>query len=91
MRLKLLPAWTLVSACLLISAGAAAQSGPPASARQLQPLLEEMLAAANAHDTERFLAPYVHDSTLVMVFNGMLVVGRLGAGAAAQVVEWRAQ
>jgi ketosteroid isomerase-like protein len=75
MRLKLLPAWALACGCLLIGTGAAAQSGPPASARQLQPILDEMMIAANAHDTDRFLAPYVHDSTLVMVFNGMVVVG----------------
>jgi len=31
--------------------------------------------AANAHDTDRFLKTFVHDSTLVEVFNGDVTVG----------------
>lgn len=75
MRVKLLPACVIACGGLLLGPTAAAQSRPSAAERQLQPLLQEMLVAANAHDTDRFLAPYVHDSTLVMVFNGMVVVG----------------
>lgn len=75
MRVKLLPAGALVFGCLLIGTGAAAQAAPPGSARQVLPILDEMMVAANAHDTDRFLAPYIHDSTLVMVFNGMVVTG----------------
>jgi ketosteroid isomerase-like protein len=75
MRLTLLPAWALACGCSLIGSAVAAQSPAPAAVRQVQPLLEEMMVAANAHDTDRFLARYVHDSTLVMVFNGMIVVG----------------
>lgn len=76
MRLTLLPAWTLACGGLLIGTGAAAQSASPGSAGQLQSILDGMMVAANAHDTDRFLAPYLHDSTLVMVFNGMVVVDR---------------
>jgi uncharacterized protein (TIGR02246 family) len=70
----MLPACAIACGGLLAGRGAAAQSRSAAE-RQLQPLLEEMLVAANAHDTDRFLKPYVHDSTLVMVFNGMVIVG----------------
>jgi Calcium/calmodulin dependent protein kinase II Association. len=75
MRMRLLPSCAVVCGGLLLGRPAAAQSRPAAAERQLQPLLEEMLVAANAHDTDRFLKPYVHDSTLVMVFNGMVIVG----------------
>lgn len=75
MRSMLLPVWVVACGGLLLGPGAAAQSRPSAAERELQPLLQEMLVAANAHDTDLFLAPYVHDSTLVMVFNGMVVVG----------------
>jgi ketosteroid isomerase-like protein len=51
---------------------ARAQAGAQA---EIQPLLDEQLLAANAHDTDRFLAAYLHDSTLVLVFNGTITTG----------------
>jgi uncharacterized protein (TIGR02246 family) len=62
-------------ASLLIAGAAAAQSAPASPRRQVEPLLEAMMVAANAHDTDRFLASYLHDSTLVMVFNGAVISG----------------
>ncbi|MEO7042258.1 MAG: SgcJ/EcaC family oxidoreductase [Gemmatimonadaceae bacterium] len=44
-------------------------------ARQIQPLLDEMTVAANAHDTDRFLATYLHNPDLVFVFNGDVIKG----------------
>jgi ketosteroid isomerase-like protein len=41
----------------------------------LQPVLDDLLPAANAHDTDRFLASYLHDSTIVFVFNGVAATG----------------
>jgi hypothetical protein len=41
----------------------------------VQPLLDDLLPAANAHDTDRFLKGYVHDSTLVFVYNGVVTTG----------------
>jgi len=41
----------------------------------IRPLLDEMTVAANAHDTDRFLAPYLHQPELVFVFNGDVVTG----------------
>jgi ketosteroid isomerase-like protein len=52
-----------------------AQAPPPSVRREIQPLLDEEMAAANAHDTDRFLVTYVHDSTLVFVFNGVVTRG----------------
>lgn len=43
--------------------------------RQIQPLLDEMMLAANAHDTNRFLATYLHQPALVFVFNGVVTKG----------------
>ncbi len=57
------------------TAAARAQAAPGSPRRQIEPLLAEMTRAANAHDTDRFLATYLHDSTLVMVFNGSVVTG----------------
>jgi ketosteroid isomerase-like protein len=41
----------------------------------LQAVLDGLLPAANAHDTDRFLQSYLHDSSLVMIFNGHATVG----------------
>jgi uncharacterized protein (TIGR02246 family) len=49
-----------------------AQAGPQA---EIQPLLDEQLLAANAHDTDHFLATFLHDSTLTLVFNGVVTTG----------------
>ena len=66
--------WT--AALLALGAGgrARAQSAPSAEA-QIAPLLDSQVVAANAHDTDRFLRTFVHDSTLVQVFNGEVTVG----------------
>lgn len=65
----------LVVACLLFPGIVHAQSGSPQVQRQIEPLLDELMLAANAHDTDRFLAAYVHDSTLVFAFNGVVTTG----------------
>jgi uncharacterized protein (TIGR02246 family) len=43
--------------------------------RGLQPVLDDLLPAANAHDTDRFLASYLHDSTMVLVYNTAVTTG----------------
>jgi uncharacterized protein (TIGR02246 family) len=63
---------------LVVSAVGVAQVSPATARsvqRQIEPLMEETIAAANSHDTDRFLATYLHDSTLVFVFNGGVIVG----------------
>ncbi|MGH7670607.1 MAG: hypothetical protein ACRENQ_14070 [Gemmatimonadaceae bacterium] len=62
----------VVCGCLVAAQNAVARS---AAARAIRPLLAEQTAAANAHDTDRFLATYLHDTSLVLVFNGAVVVG----------------
>ena len=62
---------------------ARAQSGTSHVSRSVQqhvdqairPLLDEMTVAANAHDTDRFLATYLHQPALVFVFNGEVIRG----------------
>lgn len=62
--------------CVLLAGGGRAQSASSSpQQREIQPLLDEMMVAANAHDTDRFLATYLRDSTLVFVFNGVVTVG----------------
>ena len=57
--------FVVCSSCL-----ATALAEPPASVQeQLRPRLEEMLQAANAHDTERFMSVYVHRPSLAVPFD----------------------
>jgi ketosteroid isomerase-like protein len=49
---------------------------PPVSVKeQLQPLLAEMLLAANAHDTDRFMAAYAHNQMLIVTFDDTTIHG----------------
>jgi len=58
------------------SAAVAAVAAVAASVKQqIEPLLNELMLAANAHDTDRFLAAYLHGPTLVFVFNGIVTKG----------------
>ncbi|MDE2359715.1 MAG: nuclear transport factor 2 family protein [Betaproteobacteria bacterium] len=50
-------------------------SEPGAFQQQVEPLLAEMLASANAHDTDRHLASYARDSALIFVINGEIIRG----------------
>lgn len=47
----------------------------PSPQQQLEPIVREMATAANAHDTERFMAFYLHQPTLVFVINGEVIHG----------------
>lgn len=55
-------------ACVLV--GRPAFAAPPVQ-EQLQPLLDEMLQAANAHDTDRFMAVSLHEPSLVVTFDDL--------------------
>jgi ketosteroid isomerase-like protein len=44
-------------------------------ADQILPLLNEQFVAANAHDTDRFLATYDHSPELIFIANGQLIRG----------------
>ena len=56
--------------CALLGGTAGAQA--PAG---LQRILDDLLPAANAHDTDRFLASYSRDSTVTFVYNGQVTTG----------------
>ena len=43
--------------------------------QNIRPMLAEMEASANAHDTDRHLAAYWRDPALVFVFNGEITRG----------------
>ena len=64
----------LLLASLFLTGLARAESTSSA-ADQIIPLLDEQLLAANAHDTDRFLAMYVHNSELVFIANGQIIRG----------------
>jgi len=46
-----------------------------AARAQIRPLFREMLAAANAHDTDRHLAAYEHSPKLLFVVNDQVIHG----------------
>lgn len=45
------------------------------AAQQILPLLQEQALAADAHVTDRFLAAFLHDDSLIFVINGQLTRG----------------
>jgi ketosteroid isomerase-like protein len=57
---------------LLVPSMALAQSS---AEREVLPLIHEQRLAANAHDTDRFLATYLHAPTLVFVIDGRIIRG----------------
>lgn len=74
-------------ASLITHAAAGAQSASSAAQRAIQPLLDRTMQASNAHDTDAFLKYFLHDSTLVFVFNGTVVHG-FTALREAQIKAW---
>ncbi len=81
---------SVVCVCMVTPMGAGAQGDAVMSLsvqRQIEPLLSELTLAANAHDTDRFLATYLHDSTFVFVYNGVVVNG-FDAVRAQQLKAW---
>jgi len=50
-------------------------SEPGAFQQQVEPLLAEMEASANAHDTDRHMAAYSRDSALIFIINGEIIRG----------------
>lgn len=63
----------LLTVCMFVASHAAAEQ--PEASQQLQPLLDEMLLAANAHDTDRFMALYDNSPALVLTFDDTTLRG----------------
>jgi uncharacterized protein (TIGR02246 family) len=73
---------TLVACCVLLAAPTrdvgqmiTLQNASADVERALRPLLDELQAAAGAHDTDRFMAFYARRADLVAVFNGEEIHG----------------
>jgi ketosteroid isomerase-like protein len=75
--------------CLLVPALSRAQASSATEQsvqKQLEPLMAQMLAAANAHDTDRFMALYLRQPSFVFTFNGMIING--WEAARTQQLKW---
>lgn len=74
-------------ACVLMAlvSGTGAAQTPD---EQIQPLLDSMQLAANAHDTDRFLSSYLRGPDLVFVFNGAIIRG-WDALREQQLIWWK--
>lgn len=78
-----------VMVCLAASAGSACAQSVSSSAEQaIRPMMAKMLAAANAHDTDAFMAPMLRGPSLVFAFNGEVIHG-WDALHAQQLKWWR--
>ena len=78
-----------VAASLTAGHAALAQASASDSAavtNQIQPLIGEMVIAANAHDTDRYMQTLIHDQSALFVFNGAVIYG--WADIAAQQRKW---
>jgi hypothetical protein len=64
-----------VAASVLAAAAAPARAAPVTSKQAIRPILAQMMRAAAAHDTGRFMAPFLHASSLVFVFDGVFMHG----------------
>lgn len=76
-RFRELRAWHAGAiVCLWAMAGiVSAATDAPGAQQELQPQLDEMLAAANAHDTDRFMAVYARQPEPVLTFDDMTLRG----------------
>src|SRR5487761_1962623 len=57
------------------TSGGSVSSEPGAFQRQVEPMLAEVLASANAHDTDRHMAAYARDPALIFIINGEIIRG----------------
>ncbi|MEJ2215601.1 MAG: nuclear transport factor 2 family protein [Gemmatimonadota bacterium] len=94
-NIVLVPAFALALTLALGAAASPTPTGPaPAGPAltspphpRIQALIAAMEKAANAHDTDAFLKPFLHDSSLVFVINGEVIHG-WDALHAAQLKWW---
>lgn len=66
--------------------GVRAQAAPATPEQPIRSLMAKMLVAANAHDTDAFMAPMVHEPSLVFAINGEVIHG--WAALHAQQLKW---
>jgi ketosteroid isomerase-like protein len=80
--------WAAAGACLIALAGMGTAVAAPASHARIRSLMAAMDAAANLHDADAFLKPFVHGPQLVYVINGRVIRG-WDALHAQQLKWWR--
>jgi len=78
----------LASLSLMVLPVRAQSSNSAAIESQLKPLMDEQAAAANAHDTDRFLRTYLHAPQTIFIVNGETVRG-FDALHAQQLKWWK--
>lgn len=70
----------------LSTAGAHAAGAATAARQQILPIWNGMQEAANAHDTDRFMAPFVQSADLVFAIDGRVIRG--WDALRAQQLKW---
>lgn len=63
------------SVAVAASAAGPVRAATPAAEGSIRPIMAQMLQAAKAHDTGRFMAPFLHSPSLVFIIDGMLITG----------------
>jgi ketosteroid isomerase-like protein len=81
----------IICSCWIVLAGLFQPAFSQARSRlsvedHIPPLLAEQMLAANAHDTDRFLATYVHSPDLIFIANGKIIRG--WDGLRDQQLKW---
>jgi len=71
------PSIFMLCATSLLAASAAGplRAATPTAEGSIRPIMARMLQAANAHDTSRFMAPFLHAPSLVFAIDGMVITG----------------
>ncbi len=80
---------TSLATSVMVGQTALAQTAAADSAavtKEIRPLIGEMILAANAHDTDRYMQTFLHDQSAVFAFNGTVIYG--WADIAAQQRKW---
>lgn len=71
---KILAVVAMICACLF-AGNACARSTSSRAEQAIRPQMAKMLAAAEEHDTDAFMAPMVRSTNLVFAFNGEVIQG----------------
>ncbi len=75
MRVKNLAFILWLSITTAVPALAADHAATASASAEVAPLVAEMAAAANSHDTDRHVAFYAHDPAVILIFNGEQITG----------------
>ncbi|MBU6199952.1 MAG: nuclear transport factor 2 family protein [Xanthomonadaceae bacterium] len=65
----------LAALALLAVVCSSARAGLPSVRQSIEPVMAKMFAAANAHDTDAFMAPYLRSQNFVFAINGEVIRG----------------